>query len=225
MPELHPIGHTLTAASSDSFESESLIFVQDKYGDYTWVKPSECLWSTATEIRDKISLNNYYDDTLEDFFVTALGVSRVNIGMVYDDLYTADPVNITVERIKNLLGTLCTLLETEKLKPTQTPDKLLDRSILPVRYPSGDVRLVSAKVEFAIVDRRPLEDLFRDKVKLLDFTLIETVRLETLLNWMNLGDRYLSKVVKHNSVVDPDLTWLVSDPVRDIKRKAHALTR
>lgn len=170
-------------------------------------------------------MNNYYDDVLEDFFVTALGVSRVTIDMIYDELYTADRANVTLEHVKSSLGILCTLLETEKLKPTQTPAKLLERPILPVRYASGDVRLVSAEVEFAIVDRRPLENLFRDRVRLLDFTLVEIVRLEPLLSWMNLGDRYLSKAVRHNSVVDPELTWLVSDPVRDIKRKAHALTR
>ncbi|KAJ6438742.1 hypothetical protein O9K51_08143 [Purpureocillium lavendulum] len=209
----------------DAFVSEALIFVQDKHGDYIWVKPSECLWSTATEIRNKITLNNCYDDVLEDFFVKALGVSRITIDMVYDELYTADRANVTLEHVKSSLGILCTLLETEKLKPTQTPAKLLERAILPVRYPGGDVRLVSADVEFAIVDRRPLENLFRDRVRLLDFTLIEIVRLEPLLSWMNLGDRYLSKAVRHNSVVDPELTWLVSDPVRDIKRKAHALTR
>ncbi|GJN78503.1 hypothetical protein PLIIFM63780_001997 [Purpureocillium lilacinum] len=179
----------------DSFESGSLIFVPNTNGDYTWVKPSECLWSTATEIRNRITVNKHYPDALEDFFVTALGVSRVTIDMVYDDLYTADRANVTVEHVKSSLGILCTLLETEKLKPTKTSTKLLERAILPVRYPSGGVRLVSAEVEFAIVDRRPLEDLFRDKVKLLDFTLIEIVRLEPLLSWMNLGDRYLSKAM------------------------------
>ncbi|OAQ65575.1 hypothetical protein VFPBJ_11205 [Purpureocillium lilacinum] len=114
-------------------ESEALIFVQESHGDYLWVKPSECLWSTATDIRNRITLNNYYDDVLEDFFVTALGVSRVTIDMIYDELYTADRANVTLEHVKSSLGILCTLLETEKLKPTQTPAKLLERPILPVR--------------------------------------------------------------------------------------------
>ncbi|GJN66027.1 hypothetical protein PLICBS_000043 [Purpureocillium lilacinum] len=117
----------------DAFESEALIFLQDNHADYLWVKPSECLWSTATDIRNRITLNKYYDDVLEDFFVTALGVSRVTIDMIYDELYTADRANVTLEHVKSLLSILCTLLETEKLKPTQTAAKLLERAILPVR--------------------------------------------------------------------------------------------
>src|SRR5689334_13593345 len=61
-----------------TFESLSLIFVQDEANQCRWVKPSQCLWSSATEIQNRTSLSTYYDDKLEHFFVDILGVPRLD---------------------------------------------------------------------------------------------------------------------------------------------------
>lgn len=187
------------------------------------MKPSLCLWSSATEIRHKVSLNNYYDDDLEDFFVTVLGVSRLTIDMVYDELYTVDPASTSVKLVKDYLWSMNAFLETGL--PAQSSERLLKKRILPIRYPDGDTRLVAANIEFAIVDRQPLQDLFRDRVKLLDFSLGEVHELRPLLDWMNLTDRFLSRLTTANTIVNPDFVYPLTDPVRAIRRKAHALTR
>lgn len=219
---LHSSKARLLTDYRKTFESESLLFVQNERGQYKWVKPSECLWSSATEVREKVNLNNHYDDDLEDFFVTLLGVSRLTIDMVYDELHGVDRTT-TVDQVKNLLRTMSALLETEM--PKQKSKKLLKKRILPIRYPTGGVSLVSTEIEFAIADRRQLEQIFRDKIKMLDFTLSEVYQLKPLLDWMKLGDRFLFNLTKESSVVNPELSYPVSDPVRQIRKKAHALTR
>lgn len=186
--------------------------------------PSKCLWSSATEIQDRISLNNYYDNSLEDFFVNFLNVSRLDVSMVYDELLRVDPKRTTVEQAKALLWQMNALL-AEGEKPKGTAESLLKKPVLPVQYPNGDVKLCSGENEFAIVDRQPLMELFRGRVKVLAFDLIEVHKLQPFLEWALLRRLYLSKLVRESSVVDRDLTSPLSDSSRNIARKAQPLTR
>lgn len=66
------------------FEDESLIFVTTN-GEPGWYKISECLWSSTTDIRGKVTLNDHYED-LKDFFIDTLGVNTLTLRMVYDEL-------------------------------------------------------------------------------------------------------------------------------------------
>lgn len=214
----------LTFPNRENFETYSLIFVQNEVNQYRWVKPSECLWSSATEIQDRTSLNSYYDDKLENFFVVILGVPRLDVNMVYDELLRVHPSQTTVEHAKALIWQMNALL-TEGEEPNGTSEKLLRIPILPVRYANGDVKLCSGENEFAIVDRRPLEELFRGRVKFLDFDLGQVHKLEPFLRWARLQRQFLSNVAKEISVVEEHSASPVSDPSRDIARKAEALTR
>jgi len=143
--------------------------------------------------------------------------------MVYDELSRVNPDTTTVEQVKILICTLNALLDTDV--PEKTPRRLLKKPIFPVRYPSGEVELESGDTEFAIVDRRQLEQSFRDKVKILDFTRDEVHKLKAFLKWTKLGSRCLSKVTKEISIVQSELTYRLSDPTYDVRKKAYALTR
>lgn len=213
----------LTYFNREEFETHSLIFIQNEQNQYRWVKPSECLWSSATEIQDRTSLNTYYDDELEDFFVGGLGVPRLDVHMVYDELLRVDHSHATVRQVKDLLWQMNALLEADK--PKGSSERLLKIPILPVRYPSGEVKLLSGQNDFAIVDRRPLQEFFQSKVKLFDFSLSEVHKLEPFLRWAGLRSRFLSKVIKEISLVDPDSAYPLSDPSQNIARRAQALTR
>lgn len=169
-------------------------------------------------------MNTYYDeDDLGHFFIKIVGVSRLNIQMVYDELQGVDRQTATVQQVKSLFWTMNAFPSTET--PKGTPERILKRPVFPVMYPSGDVHLVTIDTEFAIVDRRPLEVKFRDRIKLLDFTLNEVHELDPFLDWAKLKSRFLSNITKEISVVNPVSTCPVSNSTRNIKRKAHALTR
>lgn len=151
-----------------------------------------------------------------------LNVQRLTFQMVYDELLQLDPAT-PVKKAKELIWAMNTVLGTKKVAPN--PEKLLKRQILPVRFPNGDVRLVSIETDFAVVDRRPLELLFQDKLNLLDFSRDEIRRLRRFLFWAKLKDRFLSSIATETSFVDDTSTYPLSDSSREIRKKAHALTR
>lgn len=214
----------LISPNRQDFETHSLIFVQNEANQYRWVRPSECIWSSATEIQDRTSLNTYYDDKLEDFFVDILGVPRLDVNMVYDELLRVHPSRTTGKQVKDLIWQMNALLR-EGEEPNGTSEKLLRIPVLPVRYANGDVKLCSSENEFAIIDRRPLEELFRGKVKFLDFNLGEVHKLEPFLSWAGLRGRFLSRLIREISVVEGYSAFPISDSSRDIAQKAQALTR
>lgn len=199
-----------------------MVFIPASQGRNRWVKISECLWSNATEIRGKYNLNTYYDDKLEHFFLDFLGVERLHFSIVYDELLSVDP-RATVDKVKDLLWCLNSFLGKEQQKTT--PERLLKRPILPVRYPDDSARLVSSAVEFAIIDRQSYGKDFRNKVKMLDFDHSEVHKLQPFLKWANFETRYLSCLVKEISVVQSGVTYHLSDSKLEVKIRAHALTR
>ncbi|TLD34115.1 hypothetical protein PspLS_01685 [Pyricularia sp. CBS 133598] len=212
----------ITAYYQQDFENSCLIFMPT--GKNNWLSPSECLWSSATEIQDRTSLSQHYDNTLEDFFVDVLNVPRLDINMVYDELLRVDPNNTTIKQVKDLLWQMNALL-IEGETPEGSAEELLEKPILPIQYSSGEVKLCSDKNDFAIVDRLPLMRLFRGKAKLLDFDLHEVHKLHPFIEWAMLDEWYLSKVVREATVVDDKSAFPLSDGSREISRKAQALTR
>jgi len=225
---------------------ESLIFSL-KDGNPGWYKISECFWSTTTEIRGKVALNGQYDE-LEGFFIDTLGVKRLTLQMVYDDLFVQPSPQRTVEDVKSIIWSLNALLQTE----TGVLDhrRLLRASVFPIRSPNrgsprrtrlrprisaggsssefegnGGSFLGSADTDFAIADREYLFTRFSDQIKLLDYTLEEIRILRPFLEWANLEDRYLSRCVKETTSVSGGESRPITAPNRDLKRKAHALLR
>ncbi|KAK3936617.1 hypothetical protein QBC46DRAFT_461396 [Diplogelasinospora grovesii] len=206
------------------FNEEALILVPLRDGE-AWRKTWECLWSSAAEIRGKSNLLGHYGEEHKDFLLQSLGVPKLDISMVFDELVSLDAAQTTVGVIKNLLWSFNSLLQTEAIPESVQPARLLERPILPVKDPNGRVRLHASSTEFAIIDRRPLEDQFGGRVKMLDFTLSEVRQLRPFLEWPGLETRYLSRLVRVDSVLDSGTQWPVSDRRFDIRTKAHGLLR
>jgi hypothetical protein len=197
-----------------------LICVQNN-GKVKWYRSTDCLWSSAAHIENKVSVDISWAG-LETFFVDFLGVAALDIHMVYDDLkWKAESVEASIDQIKQNLRAFNTFLvgTTERLDP----EPILKGSLFPVRFLDGHVELCSAETEFAIVDRKHLGDLFDKKAKLLDFSLAEVNELKPFFCWTGLESRYLSAVVKEVTVAAADLRQ--QSPKHPFKTKAYALSR
>ncbi|KAI1385608.1 uncharacterized protein F4822DRAFT_413682 [Hypoxylon trugodes] len=215
------ISGTASEQIKEMFEEDALIYAD--IGNQKWFKPSECLWSAPTSIRGKINLSTIYDAEMEKFFVEKLGVQRLDGAVVYNELLRLNVEEASVDQIKDLFWTLNSQLE---LAPLNKPaEDLLQKPILPIRNCNGQVTLNSSDVEFAIVDRDRLHDMFGGKMKLLDFTKNEICHLGALIKWAGLEDRYLSWMVKESSDLDSGVKIPISDPTQDVSKKAYGLLR
>ena len=206
----------------ESFETEALIYF-DHNGTPGWHKPSECVWSDTTHIHGKIAANAQYSD-LKDLFVEKLRVPQLDLTMVFDQLLAARSLNLPVSEVKELLKTLNSFLCTGSSPPS--PSRLLNARIFPVREPStGNVVLCTSNTQFALVDREGPPSRFIEVVRVLDFTLQEIRRLKPLLAWTRLESRYLSRCMREVSRVGDGVQAPISQPHRDLRRKAYALLR
>jgi hypothetical protein len=205
----------------NTFRDVALIYVV-KDGINHWVKVSQCLWSTVTQIPDKFALYDHYS-TLEDFFVDFLGVQTLNLQMVFDKLKGQGTGQSSVEDVKETIWALNSFLRSEAEHPN--PESILESRIFPVRNPNGHVELCMSMTAFAVADRKPLHDLFSNKAKIFDFNLNDVSRLEPFLKWAGLENRYLSCSVKEISTLCGDSNRRMSNPDRDISRKSHGLLR
>ncbi|KAJ5724661.1 hypothetical protein N7493_006389 [Penicillium malachiteum] len=202
------------------FRENSLIFVENGSGT-GWYKSSECLWSSTTEIRGKVILNDHYED-LEEFFLGTLGIQTLTLQMAYDDLMSTCS-EATMEEIGSKLWCLNALLLTDDTYIDPRP--LIRKSIFPVVFPDGSKSLCSTDTEFAIGDREHLASRFRGKIRILDFTQDEVRRLKAFFDWANLSHRYLSASFKSLTSISGETTPFNPSPTRDLTRKAHALLR
>lgn len=213
------VGQTLKA----SFENDALIFADVERGLFSrqWFKPSQCLWSSPTSIRNKINLSSIYDSKLEKFFVETLGVRRLDANLVYQELLELSAGEATVDQVKDLIFTLNSQIETEENDSVE----FSRLPILPVRDFGGNVSLDANGTGFAIVDRKKLHDIFRGRVKLLDFSLEEVCQLRPFIRWAGIEGRYLSRLVKETSTLNSTDKRPISDPYQDLKKKAYGLLR
>ncbi|OTA86918.1 hypothetical protein M434DRAFT_399722 [Hypoxylon sp. CO27-5] len=205
----------------DVFETEALIFAD--VGPQKWHKLSQCLWSAPASIRGKVNLSTVYGDEMQDFFLNKLGVRKLDANVVYQELLELNLKEATVDHVKDLLWTMNSQLELDT--PKGSAETLLKRPIIPIRDVGGRVSLQSSSTEFAIVDRKTLDEIFGRRVKALDFTTNEICQLRAFIKWAGLEDRYLSRLVKETSVLDSGVKVPISDPRQDISKKAYGLLR
>lgn len=203
------------------FESKPLIFVS-RGGRQGWYKTGQCLWSSTADIQGKVTLNGHYED-LEDFFLEVLGVKTLTAQMAYDGLKQTTP-DAPVARVKNTIESFSSLLRVEPNRHLD-PGKLLQAAFLPVRYPDGSVALRSTEVDFAIVDREYLGELFRGRVKLLDYSLEDVRRLTPFLQWAGLEHRHLSRCTREITSASSEARRSIKMRSRRLKSKAHAILR
>jgi hypothetical protein len=208
-------------APRNAFKDKELIYVVTN-GISSWVKVSECIWSTATKIDGRTAINDCYS-TLKDFFVDFLGVQTLSLKMVFDKLKGQGAGQSSVGEIKKTIWTLNSFLQSETEHPS--PEPILESRIFPVKDPNGKIELYTSGAAFAIADRMHLSVSFSKKAKFLDFNLNDTLRLEAFIKWVGLEDRYLSRSVKEISMLCGDISRRISNRDRDISRKSHGLLR
>lgn len=190
-------------------------------GKASWYKSSDCLWSSTTEIRGKVTLNENYED-LEKFFIETLGVKTLTLQMVYDELLEAGP-QASISDVKAKIWSLNALLQTE---PSDIdPDALKQACVLPVINPDGTKSLVTASADFAIGDRDYLSKKFQYRIKLLDYSLKDIRHLRNFFEWARLGHHYLSVAIREFTSVSGETQPLIPRRDRDLKRVAYGLLR
>jgi hypothetical protein len=199
-------------------------------GDGGWYKPSQCLWSSAAEIRDHVTISDQYED-LKDFFVETLGVKTLTMRMVYDELVQTSP-ETPMERVKTTITTFNSLLQsdvpddgTSQERTALDPKRVLEAPVFVVRYPNGGKALVRGSVEFAIADRLDLAEYFADRVTTLDYDLREVRRLMPFFEWLGVERRCMSASVKQFTSVSGGQERPITDPQCDLRFRAHAILR
>lgn len=211
----------LNAQASDAFENDALIYSPSESGS-SWHKTSQCVWSSAATLRGRISLNDDYED-LEELFVDFLGVRRVDLQMAVDELKeVGNSDTASLEQLRESIWTVNSLLPTESTLPSSK--NIVRNRIFPIRNAGGSVMRGSIATSFFVVDREQLGELFAPKVKLLDFTLEDVVRLRAFFDWTGLDNRYLSNCVKETTSVSRE-SVPVLDPNRQVRNRAHAILR
>ncbi|KAJ0152697.1 Benzoate 4-monooxygenase [Fusarium oxysporum f. sp. albedinis] len=206
-----------------TFAEEPLIYFN--IGNVSrWYTVGECLWSSATQIRGRVALNDLYPD-LEDFFVSFLGVQELTLDMAYDELKEmgsrVPPPSVAA--VKETIWALNSLLDTTADPPDEEP--ISRGTVFPVRCPNKSVKLQSGRTQFAIADRKALGDIFAPQAKMLDFTLDEVRRLRPFLSWLDLESRYLSTSVREISTVAGGLMDKLQYRDREFRQKADGLFR
>ncbi|KAB5566357.1 hypothetical protein GE09DRAFT_1106410 [Coniochaeta sp. 2T2.1] len=213
-----------------AFEDDALIY---SFTTEEWLCTSDCLWSSATEIPGKVILNEDYDDEdradLRDFFLDVLGVQEMTLDMIFDKLEN-ETVELTAEDFKQTLLACSSLLscEDEEVLRELRQEKrniFFHRKVFPIRLSSGEIQLCEGSMDFSLIDRHSLAEDFAGKAKFLDFDMGEVRLLQPFISWIGLEGRYLSKMVREISSADSNSTRPISDPQREIRRRAHALLR
>lgn len=149
----------------------------------------------------------------------------MSLSTIHDQLLrTCASGSATVGRVKELLTSFNSLLPAAKTQPT--PDKLLKCEFMPVTLCLfGESDLCTSETEFFIADRADLFTAFGERVPCLDFSLQEVCQLRPLIVWAGLESRYLSRCVHEASRVEGGVEMPISNPDRDVKRKAYGLLR
>jgi len=117
-----------------------------------WFKVSECVWSGEGAIVGKACLEPLYSD-LSGLFVDCLGVPKVSLALVYQELLDIGNTNTTIPYVKNLLWLLHALLPPEIGARPVFADELASRPIFLVRMLDGSSKYLTALEDFAIINR------------------------------------------------------------------------
>jgi len=157
--------------------------------------------------------------------VDNLGVPKLSFALIYQELIQIDSSNATIDGVKSLLWSLKAVLPLESGERPAFADKIASSPIFPVKMPDGHTKLLSALDDFGIIDRQHYAEALGSKIKLLDFTLDEVRQLKPLIEWAGLTDRYLSRSVLEQTVVDDELCIENTHLIRNLTRKAGVFVR
>jgi len=148
----------------------------------------------------KPCLESLYPD-LAGLFVDYFGVPKLDFALAYKQLVKIGSTVPTIAYAKNLLWSLTALLTTDNESRPSFGETANLCHVFPVNLPDGSTRLLTALDDFAIIDRQHYALHFKDKIKILDFSMEEVRRLKPFIKWAGLTDRYLSRLVTERTVV------------------------
>jgi hypothetical protein len=184
-----------------------------------WHSPAICIWAEdRIQLPGKISLATTYKEHAS-FFRNILGLKKPSLEMHILALVEKSSDNPNKESILQEMRNICAL----DPKPENLQPKLSDCACFPVRKHSGEIEWLNSSKSFAIVDRAEYGQIFRDKIKTLDFSLEEVHSVSILLEGLKLETKYLSEAVTEETRVEGSVAH--ADLTRDLRRKAYAITR
>ena len=204
---------------------ESLIYVPSDRS-HKWYKAGQCVWSSEGTSLGKPYLEPIYP-TVVELFVDYFGVPKLSFKLAYQQLIEiGQKVSDDMSDIKNLLCSLAELLrvDSNEAKPSFGDEARLCK-VFPVLLPDGRLQALSANDTFAILDRQHYADKLKGKIKLLDFSLEEVRRLEPFIQWAGLTNRYLSRLVVEQTIVEDEICNEDKQLTRDLLSKANAFVR
>lgn len=216
----------MTVADSlcrEMFKDEDLIYAP-VHQPRQWFSTVDCVWSSEGKMLGKPCLESFYPD-LEELFVDYFEIPRLNFALVYQQLIGIGDSTLRAPDAKILLESLAALLKAEKHPRPEFGEEAKSSRVFPVRTPGGGTEQLSALDEFAIVDREHYAAALKERIKFLDFSLDEVQRLKPLLRWAGLDDRYLSRLVSEQTVVDDGPCSIDSGLTYTLTKKAGAFVR
>ncbi|KAM0437020.1 hypothetical protein ACHAQK_007498 [Fusarium lateritium] len=203
-----------------TFRDFSLIYVPRKENK-KWYKLLECVWSSEGISQDEISLESLYPD-FSPLFVSFLNVPRMSTSLICQRLLAVANTVQPIAEIKKLLWSLLDSLKVNQGPSSIFADKIRICRVFPVRTPSGEIQPMAVWERFCLNDRPVYAAALKDKANLLDFSVEEVHRLEPVIEWLRLTERYLSKSVTEKTSVDESQGVEDQALSQDIASKAAA---
>ncbi|KAL1647127.1 hypothetical protein SLS58_002898 [Diplodia intermedia] len=206
----------MTMIASSRFEVHNLIFVPSRKA---WYPPSSCAWvDDKTQLSKPVPIRTPYQ-SLEEFFTQALNVEKRGLELYIRGLEQLSrqnpPSPFEIKQSIRFISTM--VLFANDLR------NLHSANILPVKLPGGNVKVVNASEDFAIVDRKEHREAFKDKAITLDFSLNEVHACRPFLLAMGLDGKFTSAAVKEKTTVQAGVPEL--GLTNTLREKAHAFLR
>lgn len=166
----------------------------------SWHCPSQCVWADGRmPISDLTAISLQYPD-LEEFFKTMLSVQSPDLSMhvrALAELSRHPLVGLEYSaRIKEAIFLISSLNPTENdLQP------LSSSNIFRVCLANGNYQYTNKAADFAINDRRQYEQVFENRIAILDFSLEEARAADFFFKSLKINNKYLSASVSESTMV------------------------
>ncbi|KAF5545422.1 hypothetical protein FPHYL_10727 [Fusarium phyllophilum] len=190
-----------------------------KWEPSTWGTLNHMVWSHGVKLPRKVDISQQYP-TMKSFSVSRLEIPELTMEAVQQQILDvaadapADETFTLLSHLNIMIQNFAELID---------PSELISKPIFPILTPSGELKRVCCATDFFIVDDMRLFKSFRDKDNMLAFTCSQVMRLESLIRWLGMGKKYLSRNVEHR--VETPLNKSPREIDWDIGQKAEALLR
>lgn len=190
---LSSLGSNALKTLRSTFEDSALVYIPT---ENAWFPPSRCVWADSkVKIPGKACIANSYP-AKNGFFTAFLKVSEPTVAMYIDSLKAGVKDETPPSRVKEIMVLICSLgLGTTDFSG------LADVKFLPIKSANGISGFASAADgddyhNFVIVDNKIHRDAFKNKLRILDFSIEEIRDTRQLLLAMGLEKQFSSKLVK-----------------------------